>query len=253
MFAGSLMNSVLGPLLVGLGLGHARLGVDVLQQLGVGVVDELLVGLGVGAGLLQGHVLRLRVVGGHHRALALERRLLEQREILARLVDAGGHQDGVAALAGQARLDAEVEDDVAHHPLHARAGAEHVLHRAPLLLQLVLLPVVQPLGLGLEPGVDLVLRAEALVDVPRLIDQVEHHPVLHAFAELVGVDVAAEDLQAGLLVLLEQRRAGEADEDRVGHHAPSSSGAACRSGCGGIRPRRRTPRPPSGWAGLPVP
>ena len=111
----------LGPLLVGLGLGHARLGVDVLQQLGVGVVDELLVGLGVGAGLLQGHVLRLRVVGGHHRALALERRLLEQREVLARLVDAGGHQDGVAALAGQARLDAEVEDDVAHHPLHARA------------------------------------------------------------------------------------------------------------------------------------
>ncbi len=69
----------LGPLLVGLGLGHARLGFDVLQQLGVGVVDELLVGLGVGAGFLQRHVLRLRVVGGHHRALALERRLLEQR------------------------------------------------------------------------------------------------------------------------------------------------------------------------------
>ena len=97
-------------------------------------------------------------------------------------------------------------------------GAEHVLHRAPLLLQLVLLPVVQPLGLGLEPGIDLVLRAEPLVDVPRLIDEVEHHLVLDALAELVGVDVAAEDFQAGLLVLLEQRRAGEADEDRVGHH-----------------------------------
>ncbi len=86
----------LGPLLVGLGLGHARLGVDVLQQLGVGVVDELLVGLGVGAGFFQRHVLGQRVVGGHHRALALERRLLEQREILAGLVDARRHQDGVA-------------------------------------------------------------------------------------------------------------------------------------------------------------
>ena len=87
-----------------------------------------------------------------------------------------------------------------------------------LLLQLVLLPVVQALGLGLEPRIDLVLGAQALVDVPRLIDQVEHHPVFDAFAELVGVDVAAEDLQAGLPVLLEQRRAGEADEDRIGHH-----------------------------------
>ena len=46
----------LGLLLVGLGLRHARLGFDVLQQLGVGVVDELLVGLGVRAGLLQRHV-----------------------------------------------------------------------------------------------------------------------------------------------------------------------------------------------------
>ena len=90
----------LGLLLVGLGLGHARLGFNVLQQLGVGVVDELLVGLGVGAGLLLRHVLRLRVIGGHHGALALERRLLEQGKILARLVDARRHQDGVAALAG---------------------------------------------------------------------------------------------------------------------------------------------------------
>ena len=150
----------LGPLLVGLRLRHARLGFDVLQQLGVGVVDELLVGLGVRADFLLGHVLRLRIVGGHHRALALERRLLEQREILARLVDARRHQDGVAAFAGKARLHAEVEDDVAHHAIHAGLGTEHVLHRAPLLLQLVLLPVVQALGLGLEPRIDLVLGAQ---------------------------------------------------------------------------------------------
>ena len=109
----------LGALLVGLGLGHARLGVDVLQQLGVGVVDELLVGLGVGAGFLLGHVLGQRVVGSHDRALALEGRLLEEREILARFVDARRHQDGVAALARKPRLDAEIENDVAHDAIHA--------------------------------------------------------------------------------------------------------------------------------------
>ena len=106
------------------------------------------------------------------------------------------NQDGVAAFAGQAWLHAEVEDDVAHHAVHARAGTEHALHRAPSILQLVFLPVVQPLRLGLEPGVDLVLGAEALIDVPRLVDEIQHDPVLDAFAELVGVDVASEDLQA---------------------------------------------------------
>ena len=36
-----------GPLLVGLGLGHARLGFDIGQQVVVRDVDKLLVGLGV--------------------------------------------------------------------------------------------------------------------------------------------------------------------------------------------------------------
>lgn len=70
--------------------------------------------------------------------------------------------------------------------------------------------------MGLEPVVDLALRGDALVDVARLVAQVEHHAVTHRLVELVGVDVAAEDLDAALLVALEQGRAGEADEDRVG-------------------------------------
>ncbi len=92
------------------------------------------------------------------------------------------------------------------------------MHRAPLPLQFFLLPVVERLGLGFEPGVDLVFGAEPLVDVARLVDQIEHHLVRHGLAEFVGVDVAAEDFEAGLLVLFEQRCAGEADEDRVRHH-----------------------------------
>ena len=94
-------------------------------------------------------------------------------------------------------------------------AGQHLLHRAPALLELRLGQVVQPLGLGLEPLVDLRLRGDVLVDVPRLVAQVEHHAVPHRLVELVGVDVAAEDLDALLLVGLQQRRAGEADEHRI--------------------------------------
>ena len=55
----------------------------------------------------------------------------------------------------------------------------------------------------------------ALVDVPRLVAQVQHHALAHRLVELVGVDVAAKHLDALLLVRLQQRRAGEADEQRI--------------------------------------
>ena len=86
----------LGLLLVGLGLVHVGPGLDVIQQILVGVVDELLVGLGVGAGFLPAHILRLGIVGSDHRAFALEGGLLEQLVILAGLIDAGSDQNGVA-------------------------------------------------------------------------------------------------------------------------------------------------------------
>ena len=59
-------------------------------------------------------------------------------------------------------------------------------------------------------------RSQFLRNVARLIDKIQNHLVLNCFAELVGVDVTAEHFEAGLLVLLEQRRAGEADEHRAG-------------------------------------
>ena len=56
---------------------------------------------------------------------------------------------------------------------------------------------------------------QLLVDVAGLVAQVEHDAVLDGLVELVGVDEAAEGLDAGRLVGLEQRRAGEADEHRL--------------------------------------
>ena len=71
------------------------------------------------------------------------------------------------------------------------------------------------LGLGVEPLVDLRGRGQVLVDVAGLVAQVEHDAVVDGFVELVGVDEAAERLDARCLVRLEQRRAGEADEHRA--------------------------------------
>ena len=106
-------------ILVGFGLGLAGLGIHVLEQRGVGVEEKLLFGLRVRAGFLQRHIPRLRIVRSHNRAPALEHRLLEQLEILRRLVDARRHEHRIAALAGEPRLHAEIEDDILDHPLHA--------------------------------------------------------------------------------------------------------------------------------------
>jgi hypothetical protein len=58
-------------------------------------------------------------------------------------------------------------------------------------------------------------RRQILVDVARLVAQVQHDAVLDSLVELVGVDERAERLDAGGLVSLEQRGAGEADEHRL--------------------------------------
>ena len=99
--------------------------------------------------------------------------------------------------------------------LLALAGAHQLLHRRPALAQDRLLEVVQALGLLLEPRVDGRLRGEPLRHVAGLVLQVEDDAVGHALVELVGVDVGAEDVPRHLLVLAQERRAGEADEDRA--------------------------------------
>ncbi len=57
-----------------------------------------------------------------------------------------------------------------------------------------------------------------MVNIPRFVDEIQNNFILHAFAEFVGVDVAAEDFEAGLPVLLQKRSAREADENGIGHH-----------------------------------
>jgi hypothetical protein len=107
---------------------------------------------------------------------------------------------------------------MSQRPVHAGAGTEHILHRAPLLFQFVFLPVIQALGLGVKPLYRSCPENRALVNVAGFVDQIQHHTVFHCFAEFVGMDIAAKDLHAGLPCLLQQRRAGKADKDCIGHH-----------------------------------
>ena len=181
---------------------------DVLR---VGV--ELVALVAVGRLARDGVVVRL--VGRDDPAVLAEARVLEQPVVVAGVVDRRRDQDGGAAVVVQARLEAEVLDDVGDDALLALAGAHQLLHRRPALAQHGLLEVVQALGLVLEPRVDRGLRGQPLRHVAGLVLEIEHDAVRHALVELVGVDVGAEDVPRHLLVLAQQRRAGEADEDRA--------------------------------------
>ena len=72
-----------------------------------------------------------------------------------------------------------------------------------------------------------------MVDVAGFVAQVEYDAVGDGLVELVGVDEATERLDAGRLVGLEQRRAGEADEHGAGQEL--LHGGVHLAGLGAVR------------------
>ena len=132
--------------------------------------------------------------------------LLKHLEEAAGRVDAAGDEHGVAATALEAVARLHVEQDVGDDLLQPVPCTQDSPHRAPALLELGLRHVGQPSGLELEPLIDPGLRRDVLVDVARLVAQVQHHAVAHRFVILVGVDVRPEGFDAPPLVVLEQRR-----------------------------------------------
>lgn len=138
---------------------------------------------------------------------------LEDAVVVAGVVDAGGHQDGGAAVVVQPWLHGKVVDDAGRDARLALFRAHQFFHRGPAPPQHRLLEVVEPPRLLLEPLVDGALRGQPLRHVAGFVLQVEHHLVGHRLVELVGVDVGAEHIARHQLVLAQQWRAGEADED----------------------------------------
>ena len=164
---------------------------------------------------LAGNRVVVRLEGRDDPAVGAEVRVLEQAEVMAGIVDRGGHQDRRSPVVVEARLEAEVFDDVGDDALLALAGAHQGFHRRPALAQDGLLEVVEVPGLLLEPSVDGGSGGQLLRHIAGFVLQVQHHLVGHRLMELVGVDVGAEHVPRHRLVLAQERGAGEADEDRA--------------------------------------
>ena len=54
-------------------------------------------------------------------------------------------------------------------------------------------------------------------DIARLVTKIQHDTIGDAFVVFVGVNVTAEDLKTGRLVLFHERSSGKADKGRLGH------------------------------------
>ena len=215
---GSLDEALLHLLLELLDLVHRRVFrlVEVRREhLAVDVVLAQLLGQPF-AGLLALDVGGRRPVGGDDRALARQIGLLEHLEEAAGRVDAAGDEQRVAVAALQPVARRHVHQDVGDDLLQPVSRAESTFCIVPQrCLSWALATSVSPWVLSSNHWSIFAWRGDVLVDVARLVAQVEHHAVAHRLVVLVGVDVRAEGLDAASLVVLEQRRAGEADQHRV--------------------------------------
>ena len=166
------------------------------------------------AGVFLGDRARGRLGAGHDGDLALEAALHERLVEGAGLIDRVADEHSVAAPTDQPRLGLHVHEDVLDDLRRARCGGEDLLHRAPLLLQPSLRQIREVTSLRLEPLVHRSRPLQLRLHLPRLVLQVQNDTVADALIELVGVDERPKGLDAGLLVVLQQRGAGEADEHR---------------------------------------
>ena len=79
--------------------------------------------------------------------------------------------------------------------------------------------VGQSSGFKLEPLINPILRGNILVNITRLVTQIQHHIVAHGLIVLIGMDIRSKGLDTPLLVSLEQRRPGKADQHCARQHS----------------------------------
>ena len=154
----------------------------------------------------------IRLIAGHNGALATKAMGAEHLVAFASLIDTRADQHGIATAIGQPGFLIEIEQNIPHDLLQPRATRQQLLHRGPLLLELLASEARQRLGFGLKPLVHLLLGFDLLIDVTRLIAQIQHHAIRDGLIKLVGVDVGAKHLHRLLLVPFHQRRAGKTDK-----------------------------------------
>ena len=160
-------------------------------------MDVLLLGL-THTGLFTGDLGRSAFIRGDDRAFVGQHGpgLAEDLEELAGLGDRTRHQHCVAHPGVQAGFHLHIHDDVVGDLLQPVTARQHALECAPALLQRGLCDRGQPLGLGLEPRVDLARGTDPLVDIAGFIAQVQHHAVLDGLVKAVRfADIGPEGFQ----------------------------------------------------------
>ena len=98
----------------------------------------------------------IRCIGRYDGAL-LKAHLLENFVILTGRRNTIGYKNRIAVSIHQTRLHIKVLNDIPCHLFKTRAGAIHLLHRAPLLLELCFCTRGKPSGLYVEPLVNTIL------------------------------------------------------------------------------------------------
>ena len=156
-----------------------------------------------------------RFVRSHNGALSLQLGLLEQFIEFARLVNTARHQHGIPPPIVQAWFCLHIENNIRYNLPQSGLGTEHLLQIAPTLFQLSFCHTGQPARFCLKPGVDPILLDNILFHLSCLITQIQNYLIPHCFIKLVAMNIRAEYLQTGLLILFHQWSTGETDKGGI--------------------------------------
>src|SRR5699024_12552147 len=108
---------------------------------------------------------------------------------------------GAVSARHEARDACHTQQDISCDLPGSRLCRFNCLDRRPALLELVFTEIGHALAVDLEPLVDPLWAREFLLDVSSLVAKVQNHAIFNSLIEFVGVDVGAEGLNTGSLVL----------------------------------------------------
>ena len=133
-----------------------------------------------------------------------------------RLIDTGAHQHRIAVPAYERGFGFHIHQNIGNDLFEPLLARLQFLHRCPALADLRFCQIGKVGGFQIKPFIKFFRRTQILLDIPRLIAQIQYHAVLHRLVKGIGVDISTEHFHRFLLVRFQQRRAGKADKQGIG-------------------------------------